>query len=77
MCLQNLMKFHQRFFKILRKHSVTDARSEGRSFGRTDGQRENSIPSHKHSLRGIITKEKRKDKKNKKKNDQIVEKKMI
>ena len=28
----------------------------GRSFGRTFGQRENSIPSHKHSLRGgIIT----------------------
>ena len=27
-----------------------------RSFGRTDGQRENRIPSHKHSLRGgIIT----------------------
>ena len=22
------------------------------SFGRTDGQRENSIPSHKHSLQG-------------------------
>ena len=28
----------------------------GRSFGQTDGQRENSIPSHKHSLQGgIIT----------------------
>ena len=25
-----------------------------RSFGRTDGQRENSIPSHKHSLWGGI-----------------------
>ena len=24
----------------------------GRSFGWLDGQRENSIPSHKHSLRG-------------------------
>ena len=24
----------------------------GRSFGRSVGQRENSIPSHKHSLRG-------------------------
>ena len=24
-----------------------------RSFGRTDGQRENSIPSHKHSLQGV------------------------
>ena len=26
----------------------------GRSFGRSVGQRENSIPSHKHSLRGGI-----------------------
>ena len=26
----------------------------GRSVGRTFGQRENSIPSHKHSLRGGI-----------------------
>ena len=25
----------------------------GRSFGLSDGQRENSIPSHKHSLRGV------------------------
>ena len=25
-----------------------------RSFGRSDGQRENSIPTHKHSLRGGI-----------------------
>ena len=24
-----------------------------RSFVRSDGQRENSIPSHKHSLRGV------------------------
>ena len=24
-----------------------------RSVGRSDGQRENSIPSHKHSLRGV------------------------
>ena len=27
-------------------------RSDSRSFVRSDGQRENSIPSHKHSLRG-------------------------
>ena len=26
----------------------------GHTFGRTDGQLENSIPSHKHSLRGGI-----------------------
>ena len=25
----------------------------GQSFGRSFGQRENSIPSHKHSLRGV------------------------
>ena len=25
---------------------------DGRSVGRSDGQRENRIPSHKHSLRG-------------------------
>ena len=25
----------------------------GRSVGHSDGQRENSIPSHKHSLRGV------------------------
>ena len=28
--------------------------TDGRSFGRTVGQRENSIPSHKQSLRGGI-----------------------
>ena len=31
----------------------------GRSFGRSDGQCENSIPSHKHSLRGGITRNQR------------------
>ena len=31
MCLQNLMKFHQRFLKLLRKQNVTDTRSVGRS----------------------------------------------
>ena len=31
MCLPNLMKFYQRFFKILRKQNVTDTRSDGRS----------------------------------------------
>ena len=43
------MKFHQGLFKILRKQNVTDTLS----FVRSDG-RENSIPSHKHSLRGGI-----------------------
>ena len=28
-------------------------RSDGRLLVRSDGQRENSIPSHKHSLRGV------------------------
>ena len=51
--MQGLMKFHQGLLKILRKQNVTDELMDGR----TDGQRENSIPSHKHSLRGgIITK---------------------
>ena len=27
--------------------------TDGRSVGRMVGQRENSIPSHKHSLRGV------------------------
>ena len=28
-------------------------RRDGRTYGRTDGQCENSIPAHKHSLRGV------------------------
>ena len=47
MFLQSLMKFHQWFFKILRKQNITDTLS----FVRSD-RRENSIPSHKHGLRG-------------------------
>ena len=39
------MKIQQLLFKLLRKQNVTD--------GRTDGQRENSIPHHKQSLRGV------------------------
>ena len=31
----------------------SDGRSFVRSFVRSDGQHENSIPSHKHSLRGV------------------------
>ena len=44
------MKFHHclKLSKILRKQNVTD----GHTDGKTEGQRENSIPAHKHSLRG-------------------------
>ena len=37
---------------IIRKRNVTDTRLVGRTDGRSNGQRENSIPSNKHSLRG-------------------------
>ena len=51
--MQGLIKFHPLVLKIhvLRKQNVTD----GPTDGRMDGQRENSIPAHKHSLRGGIT----------------------
>ena len=38
------------------KETKRYGRRDGRTFGRTDGQRENGIPTHKHSLRGGITK---------------------
>ena len=38
--------------KETKRYRLTFVRSDGRSFVRSDGQRENSIPSHKHSLRG-------------------------
>ena len=38
--------------KETKRYGHTFGRSLFRAFGRTDGQRENSIPSHKHSLRG-------------------------
>ena len=52
MCLQKLMNIHRCVFKILGKKQ-----RRGRTHGRTDGQRENSIPppphhTHKQSLRG-------------------------
>ena len=50
--MQGLMKFHQRLLKIFKKQNVTDERKDGRADGWTDGQRENSIPTHKHSLPG-------------------------
>ena len=34
------------------KETKRNGHTDGRSVGRTIGQRENSIPSHKHSLRG-------------------------
>ena len=42
--------------KETKRYRHTFVRSDGGSVVRSDGQRENSIPSHKHSLRGgIIT----------------------
>ena len=38
-----------RFQDIRKNQSVTDRHTDGR----TDGQRENSIPQHKQSLRGV------------------------
>ena len=46
--MQGLMKFHQRLLKISKKQNVTN----GRTDVWMDGQRENSIPTHKHSLGG-------------------------
>ena len=39
--------------KETKRHGHTFVRSVVRSFVRSDGQRENSILSHKHSLRGV------------------------
>ena len=40
MCLQNLLKFNQSFFKILRKQNITDGQKDewmvGRKVGRSD-----------------------------------------
>ena len=56
MFLQSLMKFPQCFFKIIRKQYVMDTLSFGQTDGWMEGQRENSIPFHKHSLQGGIIK---------------------
>ena len=32
---------------------IKETKRYGRTDGQTDGQRENSIPTHKHSLRGV------------------------
>ena len=34
---------------------IKERKRNGHTDGRKDGQRENSIPTHKHSLRGINT----------------------
>ena len=49
-------KFDEILSMILQdiKETKHFGRTVGLSFGLTDGQRENSIPSHKHSLRGGI-----------------------
>ena len=39
--------------KKTKRYGRTDARTDGRTDRRTDGQRENSIPHHKQSLRGV------------------------
>ena len=39
--------------KETKRYGHTFVRSVGRSVVRSLGQRENSIPSHKHSLRGV------------------------
>ena len=39
--------------KETKRHGHTFVRLFVRSFVCSDGQRENSIPSHKHSLRGV------------------------
>ena len=39
--------------KETKRYGHTFVRTSVRSDGWTDGQRENSIPSHKHSLRGV------------------------
>ena len=43
--------------KETKRYRHTVGRSFGRSVGWSDGQRENSIPSHKHSLRGYKNRE--------------------
>ena len=45
-------KFDEILSKILQ--DIKETKRYGRTHGRKDGQRENSIPSHKHSLRGGI-----------------------
>ena len=46
MCVQGFMEFRPRGFKILRKQSVTD--------GRTERQCENSIPTYNFVIAGGV-----------------------
>ena len=39
--------------KKTKRYGRTDGQTHGRTDARTDGQRENSIPHHKQSLRGV------------------------
>ena len=39
--------------KETKRYGNTFVRWDGRLVVRSDGQRENSIPSHKHNLRGV------------------------
>ena len=48
------MNFFAKFDEIPSKtlQDIKETKCHGHTFVRSDGQRENSIPSHKHSLRG-------------------------
>ena len=59
MYLQNLMKFHQWIPQDIKEtkcygHMHTHTHTHTQTHGRKDGQRENSIPTHKHSFAGGI-----------------------
>ena len=49
------MNKYARFDEIpsMTLEDIKESKRYGRTDGRTDGQRENSIPTHKHSLRGV------------------------
>ena len=49
------MNVYARFDEIpsITLKDIKKTKRYGRTDGRTDGQRENSIPAHKHSLRGV------------------------
>ena len=48
-----VMKFHKWLIKILKKQNVLDGQKNRRTGGKKmDRQCENSLPTHKHSLKG-------------------------
>ena len=53
--MNEFAKFYEIPSKILQdiKETKRHGHTFGRSLVRSDGQRENSIPSHKHSFRGV------------------------